>query len=217
MKALFYKDVQHSAVWIGSMCILIIVVICIMPNKTFRLLLGMFSWIYVIPSALAMADNQENAQQLYSIMPIKKTFPVSLRYIYLASIGTVVNILYQTIVCVVNRRKDYEVFNINNMVVQSILTMLFAFASLWLMASLIVRNRFINAIIVMMSAATFGIVMSIYDLGLDFTKIDLTGQTVNHKYDFLLRYDFHIVFWCACLLTVVLSYLTSCAVLKKKQ
>ena len=224
MKAILYKDRNPLMLWTSGLCIVLIIMVCIAPSLIFRFLFSYFIWtLCVVPSTFAMTDLQEKADKMYGIMPIKPTVPVLLRYLYLCGLALASTILFQTIVCVSNYRKCYPLFNINNMVTQSMLTLTFVFASLWLMSSLIVKNRFINALIIMLSGVTFGIIIFFLHIELDCTKIDYIGSVevqyinINRRLELLLRGDLHIIFWCVCLLIVFMCYHIACAVVKKRQ
>ena len=161
MRAVFYKDIKQSAVWIAMICITFIIMVCVLPMYSFRFLFSYCTWmLFIIPSTIAMSDTQEKVDKMYSIMPIKPNAP------------------------------------------------------------LIVKNRFINTIIIMLSAVTFGIFISFFRIEVDFSRIDYIEATerlyFDHRFDILLRVDFHVIFWCVCVLIVYLCYAVACNVSKKR-
>ncbi len=221
MRAVFYKDIKQSAVWIAMICITFIIMVCVLPMYSFRFLFSYCTWmLFIIPSTIAMSDTQEKVDKMYSIMPIKPNAHILLRFLYISGVEAVTTVIFQTIVCLSNYWNGYSFFNINNMIAQSILTITMVFAALWLLSSLIVKNRFINTIIIMLSAVTFGIFISFFRIEVDFSRIDYIEATerlyFDHRFDILLRVDFHVIFWCVCVLIVYLCYAVACNVSKKR-
>ncbi len=217
MRTIFYKDIKQSAVWIAGICIVLIVIVCVAPYYSGRFLFSYFTcMLFIVPSSIAMSDSQEKADKMYSILPVRKTDPVLLRYLYLGAALTVTTLLLQSCLCLSNYVKGYSLFNINNVILQSVLIMSLAFASLWLLSSLTVKNRFLNFMIIMFIAVAFGIVVGCFGIETDFSKMDYVKPMETHRLDLMLRSDLHILFWCVCLLISLLCYAAACAVVRRR-
>ncbi len=221
MRAVFFKDIRQSGVWIAVMCIMLIIVVCALPAYSYQFLfINCTLMLFFIPSAIAMSDMQEKADKMYSTMPVKQNAPILLRFMYITVIEAGATVIFQTIVCLSNHGRGYSLFNMNNLVAQSVLTIIMVFASLWLMSSLIVRNRFVNTILIMLSVVVFSIFMRFFRIETDFTKIDYINRMehlyFDNRFDILLRVDFHVILWCVCVVIVYLCYAVACTVSKKR-
>ncbi len=220
MKAIFYKDKKYSAfmlAFIGLINVAVSVFMIIDKKMFWNWVLWGTMMMFTFPTGSTFSDKREHSEEMYGALPIKKTDRVTLRFLYIPVLLLFCSLLFQAVAAAVNSEGGHSLFNMNNLVTESAIMLLAAMSSVWLMLVFLLKNSNISFIIVCITLGMLGGFVGFFSEHENLYFIDFAQPHKSTELEFLFRTNFHIVFWCVCLLVTIASFAVTYIIIKKKQ
>lgn len=218
MRGILYKDVMFLR---GTGIVVAIILAALTTLMVVEKSLIWIAYIYIvlmvfsIPTSLVFDERKTKLVSLYQTFPINKTTKAKLRFAEFAGTAAVLCVVLEAAVSVINAMNGDRMFNMNNIVLVSLIMALMILGGIWLMMSFLIESSNVVLIIMSLTAGMAGGIMSFMDD--DFIRLNFAHPIAADKtYVLLQNMKFHIVLWVVCILMTVLFFLVSCIACKRK-